>query len=57
MGDIHGRPGKNVYMDLDMEHINRACKGAMGTLGSNINEELVSRIVKSIGELMSNTMC
>lgn len=52
MGENHGRRGKNVAMDLHMEHINRASKGPMGTLGSNINEESVSRIGKSIGEVM-----
>ena len=45
--NIHGMPGKNVSMDLHMEHINRACKGAMGTLGSNINEDSVVHIGKS----------
>lgn len=53
--NIHGRPGKNIPMDLHMEHINRACKGAMGSLGSNINEKAVSRIGKSIGEVMKVT--
>ena len=50
--NVHGRPGKNVAMDLHMEHINRECKKAMGTLGSNINEDSVRRIGKSIGELI-----
>ena len=53
--NIHGRPGKNVPMDLHMEHINRACKEAMGSLGSNINEEAVARIGKGIGEIMKIT--
>ena len=49
--NIHGRPGRNVSMDLHMEHINRACKNAMGTLGSNIGESSVSRIGKSMARL------
>lgn len=53
--NIHGRPGKNVSMDLHMEHINRECKVAMGSLGSNITEEAVARIGKSIGEVMKVT--
>ena len=47
--------GKNVSMDLHMEHINRACKNAMGTLGSNICESSVSRIGKRIGEITKVT--
>lgn len=50
--NIHGRPGKNISMDLHMEHINKECKQAMGSLGSNIGDTAVSRIGKSIGELM-----
>ena len=53
--NIHGRPGRNVSMDLHMEQINRACKNAMGTLGSNIGESSVSRIGKSIGEITKIT--
>ena len=50
--NIHGRPGKNVAMDLHMEHINRACKEAMGNQGSNIGDISVDRIGKSIRGLM-----
>ena len=37
--DIHGRPGKNVSMDLHMEHLNRECKASMAGLGANITEQ------------------
>ena len=50
--NVHGKPGRNVSMDLHMEHINRECKQAMGYLGSNIDNNSVTRIGKSIGELM-----
>ena len=50
--NVHGKPGRNVSMDLHMEHINRECKQAMGSLGSNIGDKAVSRIGQSIGELM-----
>ena len=50
--NVHGKSGRNVSMDLHMEHINRECKQAMGVLGSNINDSSVARIGKSIGELM-----
>ena len=38
-----------------MEHINKQCKQSMETLGSNISEKSVSRIGRSIGELMQVT--
>ncbi len=50
--NVHGKSGRNISMDLHMEHINRECKQAMGVLGSNINDSSVTRIGKSIGELM-----
>ena len=53
--NVHGKPGKNVSMDLHMEHINKECKQAMGSLGSNIGDTAVSRIGRSIGELMKVT--
>ena len=42
--NVHGKPGRNVSMDLYMEHINQECKQAMGVLGSNINDSSVTRI-------------
>lgn len=53
--NTRGRPGTNVSCDLHMEHINRECKNAIGLLGPNIGDRLVSRIGKSIGELMKIT--
>lgn len=50
--NTHGRPGKNVSMDLHMEHINRVCKEAMGTLGPNTCEQSVDCIGKSVGTTM-----
>ena len=38
-----------------MEHINKHCKQSMGNLGSNISEKSVSRIGRSIGELIQVT--
>ena len=54
--NVHGRPGKNIPCDLYMEHLNRECKGAMGSLGPNVSSvESVARIGRSIGELMKVT--
>ena len=50
--NIHGRQGKNVPMDLHMEHINRACKEAMGNVGSSIGDSTVECIGRSIHGLM-----
>ena len=53
--NVRGKPGRNVPMDLHMEHINKHCKQSMGNLGSNISEKSVSRIGRCIGELMQVT--
>ena len=53
--NVRGKPGRNVSMDLHMEHINKECKQAMGSLGSNVGDKAVSRIGQSIGELMKVT--
>lgn len=52
MWERNGRTGKNVSMDLHMEHINRACKMSMGSLGPNTSEESVGRIGRSISASM-----
>ena len=54
--NVHGRPGRNIPCDLHMEHLNRECKSAMGSLGPNISSVgSVTRIGESIGELMKVT--
>ncbi len=50
--NTHGKPGKNISMDLHMEHINRACKTQMGTLGPNNSEYSIDRIGRSVGSTM-----
>lgn len=50
--NIHDRPEKNIPMDLHMEHIDKECKQAMRSLGSNIGDTGVKWIGKSIWELM-----
>lgn len=49
--NTHGRPGKNISCDLHLEHLNREVKNAFGGLSSNITDQSVSRIGKSIGVL------
>lgn len=54
--NVSGVRGKNISCDLFMEHLNRECKGAMGSLGSNINSsDCVTRIGKSLGGLTKIT--
>ena len=48
--NVHGKPGRNVSMDLHMEHINKECKQAMDSLASNIGNKAINRIGQSIGE-------
>ena len=33
--NVHGRPGKNIPVDLHMEHLNKIAKGAIRLSGSN----------------------
>ena len=54
--NVHGRLGKNIPCDLYMEHLNRECKGTIGSLGPNASSvNAVARIGKIVGELMKIT--
>ena len=55
--NTHGRPGKNISCDLHLEHLNREVKNAFGGLSSNITEQSVKRISRSIKGLSSVTRC
>ena len=46
--NIHGSHGKNVPCDLHMEHLNKEAKQRLAGLGSNITNESVSRVGRSI---------
>lgn len=48
--NIHGRAGKNIPCDLHMEHLNREAKSGISGCGSNITDESVKRVGRSIGE-------
>ena len=49
--NTHGIPGKNVCMDLHMEHLNRVCKTAVTSLGANKSQKAIVRVGKTIGTL------
>ena len=52
--NVHGLPGRNIPLDLHMEHLNRVAKGAMKNLSSNKTRVAsVTRIGRSIGVLYS----
>ena len=46
-----GWAGKNIAMDLHMEHLNRVCKDALCALGANKTPMAIQRIGKCIGVL------
>ena len=50
--NVHGKPGRNVPMDLHMEHLNRELKEGMRHLSSNTEEVSIKRIVKCLKKLM-----
>ena len=50
-----GRSGKNIPMDLHMEHLNRICKDAISCLGANKTPTAIQRVGKCIGVLKSVT--
>ena len=50
--NTQGRPGRNIPVDLHMEHMNKLAKGAIRfTGGANMSERAVSRVGKGIGTL------
>ena len=49
--NVHGRPGRNVPVDMHMEHLNKTAKGAIDFLGSNKTRKAITRIGQSIGTL------
>ncbi len=46
-----GRPGKNIPVDLHMEHLNKIAKGAIRFQGSNRSTKAIKRIGRAIGTL------
>jgi len=44
MYNMHGTPGKNIPMDLYMEHLNRIAKEAIKGLGANKTPKAIQRI-------------
>ena len=53
--NTHGRPGKNIPVDLHLEHLNKRLKGMLHGLGSNISPESVQCASKVLG--LVETVC
>ena len=49
--NVHGRPGRNIPLDLHMEHLNRLAKDAIKNLGSNKTVGGVTRVGRCVGTL------
>lgn len=47
--NTRGQPGKNISMDLFLEHKNCSVKSCTGLLGSNFKEESAQRIARAAG--------
>ena len=50
--NTHGCAGKNIPIDLHMEHLNYKLKDMMHNLGSNITPESVQQISKALGAVL-----
>ena len=48
--NTHGRVGRNIPIDIHMEHLNRECKNALSALESNMTAKHVG---KYIGKVVS----
>ena len=47
-----GGKGKNIPLDLHMEHLNRVVKDHVATLGANVAESCIIQCGKSLGDLL-----
>ena len=52
--NCHGLSGKNISMDLHMEHLNRLCKTSIQGLGANKSEKAIGKTISVLGDLLKN---
>ena len=50
--NTRGIQGRNIPADLHNEHLNKACKNAIGGLGSNLSTERIQMVGRSLGTLV-----
>lgn len=51
--NVQGNPGKNIPMDLLMEHLNPECNTAIAGLGATVTEQAVKRVDECLGEMIT----
>ena len=49
--NVHGRMGRNVPGDLEMEHLNRTLKECIKGLGPNKREDAITRVSRAMGAI------
>ena len=49
--NVHGKPGKNIPMDLHMEHLNRTFKSSVAHLGPNVIRPSLQRTGRAMKPL------
>lgn len=49
--NVHGLPGRNIAMDLHMEHLNRILKGCISCQGSNKSIQRVGKTIRELCEI------
>ena len=50
--NVHGCPGRNIPNDLQMEHLNRICKGSIKGLGPTKTAKCITRVGKALGTIV-----
>lgn len=50
--NTRGIQGRNIPAHLHNEHLNKACKNAIGGLGSNLSTESIQMVGRSLGTLV-----
>lgn len=51
--NIHGSQGKNIAMDLYMEHLNKELKSSIHHLGANVAEKAIQRVGFCLRQLVA----
>ena len=51
--NVHGKLGKNIAMDLYMEHLNQELKNSVSHLGANVTENTIKRVGFCLRQLIA----
>lgn len=55
--NARGGRGRNIPVDLRMEHLNRAVKDYIGNLGANVTESTILQCGKSLNGILATCQC